>query len=79
MDELIGALPAMVAGPLLDPLEWMGWDRAPVTISFSDATRWGVRRLKIEAALKALAAVFDPLCQGANLGRTLVAHDRPAA
>ena len=52
MDELIGALPAVVAGPVLDPLEWMGWDRAPVSIRFSDATRWGVRRLKIEAALK---------------------------
>lgn len=52
MDELIGALPAVVAGPVLDPLEWMGWDRAPVTISFSDAGRWRVRRLKIEAALK---------------------------
>ena len=52
MDELIGALPAVVAGPVLDPLEWIGWDCAPVTISFSDAGRWRVRRLKIEAALK---------------------------
>jgi hypothetical protein len=52
MDELIGALPAVVAAPVLDPLEWMGWDRAPVQIRFSGASRWGVRRLKIEAALK---------------------------
>lgn len=52
VDELIGALPAVVAAPVLDPLEWMGWDRAPVTINFSDAGRWRVRRLKIEAALK---------------------------
>jgi hypothetical protein len=52
IDELIGALPAVVAAPVLDPLEWMGWDRAPVTIRFSRASRWGARRLKIEAALK---------------------------
>lgn len=52
MDELIGALPAVVAEPVLDPLEWMGWARTPVSISFSDASRWGIRRLKIEAALK---------------------------
>jgi hypothetical protein len=52
MDELIGALPAVVAESVLDPLEWMGWARTPVSISFSDASRWGIRRLKIEAALK---------------------------
>jgi hypothetical protein len=52
IDELIGALPALAAEPVLDVLEWVGWTHAPVSIRFSAASRWGVRRLKIEAALK---------------------------
>ena len=40
-------------------------------------SRWGIRRLKIEASLAAMAAVLGALCQGAGLGRTLAAHDRP--
>jgi hypothetical protein len=52
VDELIGALPAVVAEPLLDALEWVGWLHLPVSISFSTKSRWGVRRLKIEAGLK---------------------------
>ena len=52
IDELIGALPAIVAEPILDVLEWMGWVHMPVSIRFSTATRWGVRRLKIEASLR---------------------------
>jgi hypothetical protein len=52
VDELIGALPAMVAEPVLDALEWVEWTHKPVSIRFSAASRWGVRRLKIEASLR---------------------------
>ena len=52
IDELIGALPAVVAEPVLDTLEWVGWTHAPVSIRYSAASRFGVRRLKIEAGLK---------------------------
>ena len=52
IDELVGALPAIVAEPILDTLEWLGWLRLPVSIRFSAANRWGIRRLKIEAGLK---------------------------
>lgn len=52
IDELVGALPAIVAEPVLDGLEWLGWLHLPVSIRFSVASRWGVRRLKIEAGLK---------------------------
>jgi hypothetical protein len=52
IDELIGALPAVAAEPVLDALEWAGWTHAPVSIKYSAANRFGVRRLKIEAGLK---------------------------
>jgi hypothetical protein len=52
LDELIGALPAIVAEPVLDTLEWVGWLHMPVSIRFSAATRWGIRRLRIEAGLR---------------------------
>jgi hypothetical protein len=52
LDELVGALPAIVAEPLLDGLERLGWVHKPVSMNFSTATRWGIRRLKIEAALR---------------------------
>jgi hypothetical protein len=52
LDELIGALPAIVAEPVLDALEWLGWTHKPVPIRFSAKSRWGVRRLKIEAGLR---------------------------
>jgi hypothetical protein len=52
LDELIGALPAIVAEPALDALEWLGWTHMPVSIRFSAKSRWGVRRLKIEAGLR---------------------------
>jgi hypothetical protein len=52
LDELIGALPAIVAEPALDTLEWVGWLHMPVSIRFGTATRWGVRRLRIEAGLR---------------------------
>jgi hypothetical protein len=52
LDELIGALPAPVAEPVLDVLEYIGWTHRPVSIRFSTASRWSLRRLKIEASLR---------------------------
>ncbi|HEY3679651.1 MAG TPA: DUF6537 domain-containing protein [Bradyrhizobium sp.] len=52
IDELIGALPAVAAEPVLDVLEWAGWTHAPVFIRYSAASRWSVRRLKIETGLR---------------------------
>jgi hypothetical protein len=51
-DELVGALPAIVAEPVLDVLEWLGWTHKRVSIRFSTKSRWGIRRLKIEAGLR---------------------------
>jgi hypothetical protein len=52
IDELVGALPAMAAEPVLDVLDYLGWVHKPVSIRYSNASRWGIRRLKIEAALR---------------------------
>jgi hypothetical protein len=52
LDELIGALPAVIAEPMLGALEWIGWTHMPVSIRFSASTRWGIRRLKIEGSLR---------------------------
>jgi hypothetical protein len=52
-DELVGALPAVVAEPVLDTFEWLGWEvRRRVPVRFSTRSRWGIRRLKIEAGLR---------------------------
>jgi hypothetical protein len=51
-DELVGALPAVVAEPVLHVLEKVGWTHKRVSIRFSTASRWGIRRLKIEAGLR---------------------------
>jgi hypothetical protein len=52
IEELIGALPAVVAEYVLDALEWAGWLHKRVSIRFSTASRFGIRRLKIEAGLR---------------------------
>ena len=52
LDELIEALPAAVAEPVLDVLERLGWVRKRISIRFSTKNRWGIRRLKIEASLR---------------------------
>jgi hypothetical protein len=52
LDELVGALPAVVAEPVLDICERLGWTHQPVSVSFSAASGWGVHRLKIEASLR---------------------------
>jgi hypothetical protein len=52
VDELVSALPAIIAEYLIDALEWAGWAHRQISIRFSAASRLGVRRLKIEAGLK---------------------------
>ncbi len=53
LDELVEALPAVIAEPALDALEWVGWVRkSRMSIRFSTRTRFGIRRLKIEAGLR---------------------------
>lgn len=52
LDELIEALPAAAAEPVLDVLEKAGWTHKPVSIRFSTKSRWGIRRLRIEASLR---------------------------
>jgi hypothetical protein len=52
LDEMVEALPTVVAEPLLDVLGRIGWVRKRVSIRFSTANRFSIRRLKIEASLK---------------------------
>ncbi|WP_044590377.1 DUF6537 domain-containing protein [Bradyrhizobium sp. LTSPM299] len=52
LDELIDALPAIVADPVLGALDRLGWLRKNVSIRFSANNRFSVRRLRIEAGLK---------------------------
>lgn len=52
LDEMVEALPTVVAEPLLDVLNWLGWVHKGVKIHFSTANRFSIRRLKIEASLK---------------------------
>lgn len=52
LDELVEALPAAIAEPLLRLFERMGWTRKQVSIRFSTRNRWHIRRLKIEASLR---------------------------
>lgn len=52
LDEIVETLPAVVAEPLLDLLNWLGWVHKRVKIRFSTASRFSIRRLKIEASLR---------------------------
>jgi hypothetical protein len=53
LDELVGALPAAIAEPVLDLLEWLGWAaRRTVKVRFSTRNRFSIRRLKLEAGLR---------------------------
>jgi Family of unknown function (DUF6537) len=52
LDELIGALPEIAADPVLDVLGRIGWLHKRLSIRFSTRSRWGRRRLKLEAALR---------------------------
>ena len=51
-DELVDALPAVAADPLLTVLGYLGWLHKQVSIPFSTASLWGIRRLKMEAWLR---------------------------
>ncbi len=52
LDELVDALPAVAADLILKVLYKIGWARRRVSIPFSNASRWGIRRLKMEAWLR---------------------------
>lgn len=52
LDEMVEALPTVVAEPVLDVLNWLGWVHKRVSIHFSTASRFSIRRLKIEASLR---------------------------
>ena len=52
LDEMVEALPTVVAEPLLDVLNWLGWVHKRVSIHFSTASRFSIRRLKIESSLR---------------------------
>jgi hypothetical protein len=52
LDELIDVLPAVVAEPILDTLDWLGWVHKRVSVHFNNKSRLGIRRLKIEASLR---------------------------
>jgi hypothetical protein len=51
-DELVDALPAIAADPVLMVLDKLGWTRRRVSIPFSTTSAWGIRRLKVEAWLR---------------------------
>jgi hypothetical protein len=51
-DELVDALPALAAEPLLMVLHKLGSEHRRVAIPFSTVNRWGVARLKVEAWLR---------------------------
>jgi hypothetical protein len=51
-DELVDALPVVVADPVLTVLERFGWSHRNVSIPFSTANPWGIGRLKAEAWLR---------------------------
>jgi hypothetical protein len=51
-DELVDALPAVAAEPVLAVLGYLGWLHKQVSIPFSTASRWGIGRLKTEAWLR---------------------------
>ena len=51
-DELVDALPAVAADPVLTVLDRLGWAHRRVSIPFSTAGKWSIRRLKLEAWLR---------------------------
>src|SRR5258708_1349405 len=52
LDEMVSSLPGTIADPALVGLEWAGWLHMPVIRRFSTASRWSIRRLKLEASLR---------------------------
>lgn len=51
-DELVGALPAVAAEPILKAFDIVGWRHRRVSIVFSTVSKWDVGRLKAEAGMK---------------------------
>ena len=51
-DELVDALPAVAAEPVLTVLDKVGWAHRRVSIPFSTLSQWGIRRLRVEAWLR---------------------------
>ncbi len=51
-DELVNALPAIAADPVLDVLDRVGWAHRRVSIPFSTKSQRGIRRLRVEAWLR---------------------------
>ena len=51
-DELLGALPVIVGGPLLRAFEIIGCAHRTLPIRFSNKGRLGVQRLKLESSLR---------------------------
>jgi hypothetical protein len=52
LDELISALPEIAGEPAMWALECVGMPHRTVTVRFSTATAWSVRRLKFESSLR---------------------------
>jgi hypothetical protein len=52
LDELVAALPEVVADPALDLIGYVGLLHMPVKMRFNATGRLGIRRLKIEASLR---------------------------
>ena len=51
-DELVDALPAVAAEPVLTVLDKVGWAHRQVSIPFSTLSQWGIHRLRVEAWLR---------------------------
>jgi hypothetical protein len=52
IEELVGALPAVVAEYAIDALDWVGWSSKRISVRFSTASWFGILRLRIEAGLR---------------------------
>lgn len=52
LDEVVSALPEVVARPIINGLRYAGALRLPVTMRFSATGRLGIRRLRVEASLR---------------------------
>jgi uncharacterized protein DUF6537 len=52
LDELVDALPGIAADPVLTMLDKIGWSHRRVSIPFSTASQWSIRRLRLEASLR---------------------------
>jgi hypothetical protein len=70
LDELVSALPEIIADPLMWTLDSVSCSHRTVPIRFSAASGWGVRRLRVEASLRR----WRPLSVRYAIERTWVAR-----